>query len=205
MPSGCAMTDPSPLLTPGQLLGAVANTLVAAGFRRVEEQRERRPTDLLLFEDAFAIVAAGVFESCDRLIREWSACQGWLVETMSAHLSKAEAKSWDGYLVLLTTSLPTELEQLALEHITRDTSHTRKLVASGERLRTLVDVDAALAPFLPVVSASQQGNPGAILDDVRRLLRTHGVRPATSEAIVDAFINQENMVEAIFKSDRAQP
>ena len=199
------MTDPAQLLTPSQLLGAVSSTLVGAGFRQVTETKGARHPDILLFEDTFAIVAVGVFESCERLIREWSNCQGWLVETVSSHVSKAEAKAWDGYLVLLTTAVASDFEQLALEQIARDTSHTRKLVASGDRLRTLSDVDAALAPFLPVVSTLQQTNPESILDDVRRLLRVHGVRPLTSDAIVAAFINQENMVEAIFKSDRAEP
>lgn len=192
------MSDSS--LTSSSILSGASGLLTAAGYQSVSNDFIKEwPTDAVrVFEDAFTVVAVCVFETWTALERGWQEAQGALVELMSAHLSVHDAKSWDGYLVLLTPGIRSD-ELDAIERIRYDTARVRKLVSSAPELATVSDIEHVLLPLLPLGTDIDVTATRAPLDVVGDALREE-FDPSVIDALLAAFAEQRPIVEAIHRA-----
>lgn len=193
--SDSSLTSTSVLSGASQIL-----TRPAAGYQPVSSDLITEwPTDAVrLFEDAFTVVAICVFETWSALEQRWQDAQGALVELMSEHLSARDAKSWDGYLVLLTPGHRSG-DREVIERIRYDTSRVRKLVASAPELATVSDIEHVLLPLLPLTGDIDLSPTPAPLDVVGGSLR-EAFDPQVVDAMLAAFADQRPIVEAIHRA-----
>lgn len=189
------MAQPTPL-TSSQLLAAASEYLLAGGYTTVDVSTAAAGTSRV-FEDPFGVVALQVYDTWHDLQRDWNEAQGFLVELMSAHLSRPEPKAWEGYLVLLCpTPVPTS-ERSEVANLRYDTNRVRKLVATGDELETLEDVRNALLPLLPLEVKPPSASGAGLLDRLPDLLREHGVDPQITRVVVDAFTSNDSIIERL--------
>jgi hypothetical protein len=183
-------------LTTSQLLAAVSELLETGRYAPVSPG-EGWGSNTRLFEDPYGIVAVVAFETWGDLAREWPDAQGRLVELISEHLTRPEPKSWDGYLVLLTPGLVPSTARSQLAEIRYDTNRLRKLVATGDELRTLDDVEQVLLPLLPLEVESQVESGPALLERLPALLAERGIDAGAARVAVDAFTSNQSILERL--------
>jgi hypothetical protein len=190
------MTAPAEL-TPTNLLAAASKILLAGGYEQISTASSDWDTATSrLFEDAYNIVGVAVYDTCTELLTEWSNLQGSLVDTISRYITKGESKSWDGYLVLTTPGLaPSNADEI--EAIRYNTTRLRKLVATGEDLRTIRDVERVLRPLLPIAEEKSQITTQSALTLLPKLLLAHDIPTETTRIIVEAFESQAPILERL--------
>jgi hypothetical protein len=187
-------------LTSASLLAAASEILERAGYRRVTEDRVAKwpLPDYRVYEDAYSVVAVVVYGTWAELATGWTDAQGRLVALISDHFGSGQPKAWDGYLVVITTSTPTEDREVEASRIERDTSRVRKLVASGNDIRTIADVERALLPLLPVDPRPfDVDSDEAVLSMLPRLLALRGVPEGAARELVEAYARQEPLLERL--------
>ena len=180
------------------LIAAAAKILEDSGFRTVDPVSTGtwRATEARVFEDAYSVVCVSVYETWGALSSHWADDQANLVELISRHFARNEAKAWDGYLVLLTPSVvPATDRQEAIE-IQRNTVHVRKLFAAGDELETVDAVRRTLLPLLPL-DIQETSRPSNVLHSLPPLLARHGVDHEASRIAIAAFLEQRPIIEAI--------
>jgi hypothetical protein len=150
-----------------------------------------------VFEDPYSIVAIVVYDAWQDLLSTWQDTQGAFVELISRHLSSSEAKAWEGYLVLLTPAAPPPERRQAVAEIRRDTSRVRKLLATGEDIRAVADLEHTLLPLLPLQAAVQGEQQPSVLDLLPPLLELKGVPVADSHVLIRAFRDQQPLLEKL--------
>ena len=143
-------------------VGGGVRTPRARAYKEAEvESNGNWPTkNVRLFEDAYSIVALLVFDTWTELSGTWIEAQTALIELMSKHVLSWEAKAWDGYLVLLTLALVAPNETLEPTQIRYDTHRVRKILATGDELKRLPDVERrtfAVAASRPWVKYRRDG------------------------------------------------
>jgi hypothetical protein len=183
-------------LTPSQLLAAVSELLEAGSYKAVQGG-DGWTSNARLFEDPYGIVAVVVYETWGDLAGAWPDAQGRLVELISSHLRRPEPKSWEGYLVLLTPAVCPSTARSEAAAIRYDTNRVRKLVATGDELPTLDDVEQALLPLLPLQVESQLGTSSALLDRLPDLLAGRGIDAEAARTVVRAFTENESILERL--------
>lgn len=190
------MPDP---LTSTNLLAAASEQLTAANYRQVDEPLDPawRARNVRVFEDAYSIVAIVIYDTWQDLAGGWEATQSAFVELMAKHLSSSDAKAWEGYLVLLTAAIPPPDSRQTVARIRRDTSRVRKLLATGDDLKSVVDVEQTLLPLLPLNVAGQNEPPQSVLDLLPPLLERKGIRPDDSRVLISAFRDQQPLLEKL--------
>ncbi|MDZ4852650.1 MAG: hypothetical protein SGI77_25455 [Pirellulaceae bacterium] len=188
-------------LSQTDILAAASSVLCRHGFAEVEsfslsgiDQLRHR-----LFEDAYTIVAVISFSSWKELSGSWIEAQASLVELMSEQLSKDEFKAWEGYLVLLTTGVVPTNEEPQVERIRYDTARIRKLVSTGSQLREVSDVEDALLPVLPLQEGIPNSTSDAVMNSLPELLHSEVLHADAIRCVVNAFLNQEPLAEAMHK------
>jgi len=183
-------------LTPTQLVAAVSDVLISNNY--VEVVTPENQIGSRVFEDAFGIVAVNIYETWNQLSRKWHFAQGDFVDLISGHLRRGEPKAWEGYLVLLTPGLVGEGEMLEITEIRNDTTRVRKIVASGDDLTTLEDVQTALLPLLPLpIDESVSADDSNLLALLPDLLEASGIQHGLTEAALDAFAANESILERL--------
>ena len=187
------------------LVAEAADILDRAGFRTVDHSASGtwRATEARVYEDAYSIVCIAVYETWKDLSSLWADDQASLVGLISKHFARAEAKAWDGYLVLLTPSVvPATARQEAVD-IQRNTLYVRKLFAAGDELETVDAVRRTLLPLLPLEVQEAQ-DPSNVLHSLPPLLASHGVDEDVSKVAVAAFLDHRPIIEAIhgFMTDK---
>jgi hypothetical protein len=185
-------------LTPTDILAAASDVLTAGGYRRAprDEQVQWPSQNARLFEDAYGIVGVVVYDTWQALSETWLEAQASLIETMSNFVTSSDPKAWEGYLVLFTPSVLAGEARLEAERIAYDTNRVRKLVATGEELRALSDVQRALLPLLPLDEV-QIGPEAAALGLLPEILAAKGVEREAVDIVIDAFIDQQPLVERL--------
>lgn len=138
-----------------------------------------------------------VYETWPALVEGWTEDQGRLVGLISAHMTRADAKAWEGYLVLLTPAVPPEGKESGVEEVRYDVTRVRKLVAAGDELLALADVERALLPLLPITLSTEIEAGASVLDELPGLLQEQGIDREESEALIEAFREQRPLLEAI--------
>jgi hypothetical protein len=188
---------PDSILTESQILAIATETLESSGYSRISEELVAWPAaEHRLFEDAYGIVALTLFGSWSDLVNQWTEAQASLAELISAHLTSAEPKAWEGYLVLLTRAIIGPEDRARENAVRYDTSRVRKLVATGDDLTSEADVKRVLLPLIPLRFDATPAEP--ILDLLPALLyKTKNIPETTTKILLDAFRKQEPLVEAL--------
>lgn len=196
------MTQPHEPLTLSQILAASSECLTAHGFleasttslKGVDGSRHR------IFEDAYSIVAIVALESWTDIREGWIEAQSALVELMSDFVPKDTPKSWDGYLVLMTPGLVSLAEKPIVSRIRYDTGRVRKLIATGDQLKEVADVHGSLLPLLPLAIEMTADATESVLSRLPDLLANEKLPRESIQAVVDAYVAQEPIVEALHDS-----
>ncbi len=120
-----------------QILGAIRATLEEGGFRYATDIDNDLIHGVLeeplrVYEGEYSIVAVAFYAGWNSLIARWPDAQSLFVEMITKKFSRADAKVWEGYLVLVTPEAPLEREY-SVDRIRRDTTRVRKLVVTGGR------------------------------------------------------------------------
>lgn len=199
------MTDSSTTgLTPTDLIAAASEALTAGGYQEVRERIPEWDTPTSrLFEDEYNVVGIAVSDTCGELVRTWPDLQGSLVDVISRHIGQGESKSWDGYLVLLTPGLAPS-EDAEIDAIRYNTTRLRKIVATGDDLRTSADVERVLRPLLPLGQEQTSLREESALDLLPRLLADQGIPIETTQLLVDAFRDQSPVLERLHQQRETQ-
>lgn len=193
------MTEP---LTVSQILAAAAESLTTHGFleatggslKGIDTSRHR------VYEDAYSIVAVVVVDAWTDIRDRWIEAQSALVELMSDFVPKDTPKSWEGYLVLLTPGLVPLADKHLVSRIRYDTGRVRKLVATGEQLKEVADVEGALLPLLPLEIEARADSTDSVLRRLPELLANEELSRNLIQAVVDAHVAQEPLVDALHHS-----
>ena len=182
------------------LIADAARVLEDSGFRTVDPSATGtwRATEARVYEDAYSVVCVAVYETWAALSSQWADDQANLVELISRHFARTEAKAWDGYLVLLTPSVVPATERQEAIEIQRNTVHVRKLFAAGDELETVNPVHRTLLPLLPLEIQEAQ-RPVNVLHTLPPLLARHGVDEEASRVAIAAFLDQRPIAEAIHR------
>ncbi len=185
-------------LTTTNILAAASDILRAGGYQRIDDKWVSKwaTTNTRFFEDAYTIVAIVAYETWRDLSSGWADAQGALVELISEHVSSAEAKAWDGYLVLFTPGTLGLEERIEATQIRYDTSRLRKLIAAGDELKGLGDVESALLPLLPLRPV-QLDEQESVLDVLPDLLSRKGLPEYAVRVVIDAYSEQEQLMERL--------
>jgi hypothetical protein len=188
-------------LTITDLLAVASLTLEESGYKRVEhvEFPELNNPGVRVFEDLYNIVAVAAYNTWAELDANWNGTQAGLVELISEYLDQSEAKAWDGYLVLITPSILNAPETERLIEIRYNTSRLRKLIAAGNELTVLEDVKRLLAPLLPLQVEALPLDRRSVLDELPSLLAAKGVSEPAVRVLVDAYLEQNPLVESLHK------
>lgn len=170
------------------LSAAAKEVLEEAGFRAVEPSLASswRATTATVYEDPYSVVLVAVYETWVQLVSGWEEDQAGLVALMSRHFGSADAKAWEGYLVLLTPSVVPADDWLQAIEIQRNTVHVRKLFAGRDHVEVPSDVRQTLLPLLPIENLEAL-EPRDVLDALPGLLDARGISPAATRAAIAAF------------------
>jgi len=184
-------------LTVTEIAAVATSCLLAHGYEEVDPARLGTAVEQgRYFEDEYGIVAVAIYETWGELAGRWQDAQGALVRLISEYVSKAEAKAWDGYLVLLTPAASTAGRE-AVELIRYDTSRLRKLVADGEELGSLSQVEDALLPLLPLEPVMPALAERSALDLLPKLLEDRAIAPALTARLLEVYEAGEPLVEGL--------
>jgi hypothetical protein len=194
------MTELLPL-TVTDLLAGATEFLENAGYKRIEkvEQPDFLKSGTRLFEDAYNVVAVAVYNTWSELELNWNETQAALVDLISEYIDRGDAKAWDGYLVLMTPSILEAEEVARLTEIRYDTSRLRKLIAAGQELTVLEDLNRLLAPLLPLRIDPVPIDRKSVLDELPSLLEAKGIEGGAVVTLVHAYQDQKPLVEALHK------
>ena len=192
------MSPRNTVFTTTTLIADAARVLEDSGFRTVDPSATGtwRATEARVYEDAYSVVCVAVYETWAALSSQWADDQANLVELISKHFARTEAKAWDGYLVLLTPSVVPATERQEAIEIQRNTIHVRKLLAAGDELETVDPVYRTLLPLLPL-EIQEAERPENVLHTLPPLLVRHGVDEEVSRVAIAAFLDQRPIAEAI--------
>lgn len=181
------------------LLAAAADVLENSGYRPVPRERigSWPSPNARVYEDPYSIAALVAYDTWGDLAGGWLDAQGALVELISSHFTRGDAKTWEGYLVLLTPSVVPRDAQLQVADIRTNTRHVRKLVATGGEVRSVGDVSRALLPLLPLQPETVAAPEESALDLLPELLGHRGIDRAAVQVVIDAFRSQEALVERL--------
>lgn len=157
------MTSPAQMPPSDADLLAVAESVLSNQGYFVEILGD--PTNLLLAENAFFVVAV----AASHTIQDLPSAQGAAEEALAERLATASIgpKKWDAYLVLLTQAKSPEddLTTRELYAINYDTTRLRRIAHTGVS-PTPESLLHALAPFV----APLEGNATSIQDPFARIL-----------------------------------
>ena len=178
------------------IIAAAREILSANGFRVASEHglTALKPDRSLLAEDEYAVIALVTYDTWTELQTEWEDAQAELVTLLAKGLARTAPKAWDGYLVLLSGD-PTA-DKGGIAAIERDTARVRKIVATGEKLRTTGDISRVLDPFLPLEIPGKEPRFSDVLAMLPELLKAEVPIPAT-QAVIDAFRAMEPPLERL--------
>jgi hypothetical protein len=181
------------------LLAAAADILEGSGYRPVPRDRigSWPGPGARVYEDPYSVAALVAYDTWGDLAVGWLDAQAALVELISSYFARGEAKTWEGYLVLLTPSVLPRAAQLQAADIRTNTRHVRKLVATGDDVRSVGDVSRTLLPLLPLEPEAGAAPEASALDLLPDLLGAKGIDRAAVQVAIDAFRSQESLVERL--------
>lgn len=195
------MISMSSSFTVTDLIAAASDFLEGGNYFRVsEEVIGAWPTpNARIFEDEYGIVALVVYETWSELKNGWMDAQSALVDLISAHLTRSNAKAWEGYLVILTPSVSESEDSLEMTRIQYDTGRVRKLVGTGEELRTIGDVERLLFPILSLNRLDVKTRE-SVLDLLPGVLSQRGVPEEITRTAIQALNDHRPIIQSIHET-----
>ena len=192
------MTTKGNSLNVTNITGGAAEVLEGAGFQRVSSSGvvNWSANSARVFEDRYSVVCVAVYETWTHLSSRWIDDQEILIELISRHFVRSDAKAWDGYLALFTPSLVPSSDRLAAIQIQRDTRRVRKLFAGGSELKSVDSVRRVLLPLLPIEEQTPL-QPRNLLDSLPPILAKHGVDEEAAQLAITAFKEQRSIASEI--------
>ena len=192
------MTAHGAAVTVTALSAAAREVLEEAGFTAAEPSHADRwrATAAAVYEDPYSVVLVAVYETWAELVSHWEDDQAGLVTLISDHFNSADAKAWEGYLVLLTPSVIPSHDWLRAIDIQRNTLHVRKLLAGRDDLQSPANVRQTLLPLLPLENFDAL-EPRDVLDALPSLLETHRIDPDATRAAIAAFRDGHAITEQL--------
>lgn len=189
------------VLTRDQVLGEVVDVLSRNGFSFVGDEQLAGfdSTYQRVFEDAYSVVAVVYFESWGDLKDTWIEVQTSFVEMISENFTRSDRKSWEAYLVLMSTDLVPLRDSTHARDIRYNTNRVRKLLATGDQLRELSEVEACLLPLLPIHTHEGSIRSPNVLQQLPDLISGPDLSRQQIQAIVDAYEQQASMLEAVYR------
>lgn len=179
------MTKKNTLLTAGALLAAAEECLCGSDYSEVRSGKGF--SGAKVFENSYNIVMLVAFETWTDLASSWLDYQETMVEAMSSFLTRTEMKRWDGYLVLLTPS-PVPQDQITTANgIRNNTTMLRKLLGTGDDIKTLSGVRESLLPLLPMTVSVEVAGADSGLSVLPAILEKGGIPRGATETIIEAF------------------
>lgn len=185
------------------LLAGFDYLMLSSDMQKVSSaQTARWPSYSRLYEDRFSIVGCFYFDSFTSLSNNWLDAQDLLVSVLSANLPQGDAKSWDGYLVLLTNGSVSRNQALKLTEIRFNTRRVRKVVITGDDLRVRDGTDMLpqlrrnLGPVLPL-TIQVQPRPTDPLSSVAERLSHSAARTGQVAAVLEAYRKGKPLVTAL--------
>lgn len=187
------------------LLAASTDFLARAGYAPIpDEMLERFNSERArAFEDAYGVVLVAVYDTWDQLSTSWPDDQGGLVDLLSAYVPREEAKTWEGYLVLLTPGGDSEEAEVEANQIRYNMTRVRKLVGIGSEMNTLADLERVLRPLLPIQIAPIAAQSESVLDLLPNLLATDSLPESLVREAISAFSKSRAIVEALHEAGNA--
>ena len=199
------MSEPRTPLSVVAMLAAASDTLVGCGYKAsAVDPVEHLDISSRIFEDEYSVVMVAVLESWDDLSRRWRKIQSHFIELLSEYIPRDAAKTWEGYLVLLTSSVAGREARPTIEGIRYDTERVRKIVATGEDVETSADVARVLAPLVPV-RVEPFLEPRDSAEELERVLAESGVPERLAHELVEAFASQESLMECLYRRVKGKP
>jgi hypothetical protein len=184
-------------LTTSELLGAASQLLLENGYQPVDSRfPDWDSSTSRLFEDRYSVVGIVVFDNPIELLSTWTDLQGSLVNVISKYIGHVESKSWDGYLVLMTPSILAEGRE-ALADIRYNTSRVRKIIATGEDLQSLADLERFMRPLLPLRIRADVPPDESVLHLLPELLAQEHVPEHLTRTVIQAFVEQAPILERL--------
>jgi hypothetical protein len=188
-------------LTTSNLIAGATELLERGGYRRASDEKTGTWSSGIarIFEDPYGIVAVVVYETATQLVTEWTNAQSELVSTISRYVDRTDAKASEGYLVLLTPAeLPLGDRETAMR-IRYDTGRVRKLVATGDDIRSLRDIESVISPLLPLEVGPPASPTDSSLDTLPTLLADGDLSESSIKLVVEAYGKSELLVETLYK------
>jgi len=189
-------------LAPAAVLAEVARVLSANQYhleRKTEAKLDLPSERALIAEDKYGVVVVVVFDTWRELAASWRSAQAAAVEALSTRFTRLDRKAWDGYLVLLTPALSTGAEE-TVDQIRYDTSRIRKIVATGEDLASLSDVERTLLPLLPLTQTDLElEDAQSPLDELAEHLERAGIARRLADTAVAAFRDHRPIVQELHR------
>jgi hypothetical protein len=187
-------------LPPAAIIAEAASVLSAASYR-VDRDAEKMldiPSErAFLAEDKYGVVVVVVYDTWGELVRGWRSAQARAVEVISDQFTRLDRKAWDGYLILLTPALAAQ-DDATVHEIRYDTTRIRKIVATGEDIRSLKDIERTLLPLLPLTQGAVELDEDASpLDALPERLAEHGVARELVQTALDAFKEHRPIVQEL--------
>lgn len=183
------------------LIATVSEILLAAGFGQVDPSRvgDWPPPGARVFEDPYSVAAVVAYETWADLETNWLNAQAALVELLSTHFRRDDAKAWEAYLVLMTPSVIPQGSRAEALSIRSNTTHTRKLLITGEDVISIDDVEGGLLPLLPLPDDAVDHRRGSALDMLPDLLERRGIRRDAITTVIEAFSEQQPIAERLYE------
>lgn len=99
--------------------------------------------------------------------------------------------------MLFTPALMPEALRDDAEQIKYDTSRLRKLLATGDDLKTITDVERALLPLLPLTAPieEQVSYGDQVLELLPQMLAKRGISSQLTRELIAAFLANEPLME----------
>ncbi len=182
-------------LNQSQTIGEATRLLQGGGFEQAEPVDFHPNGELRVFEDARSVVGVVFFRSWSQLDSDWPAAQAALVDRISSRFNRSDAKSWDGYLVLLTSDTAPTAEAVA--DVRRDTSRLRKLVGTGSDLVSIEAVAEVLLPVLPLELDGTESMQSSLLERIPRMVEAYDIDRDLATAAIASFEANRSPMEGI--------
>ncbi len=127
----------------------VQDQLVQAGYAVAIADGDDGP--VAMFENASILGFVLCFPDAAKLLEQWQPASQRVLKTAQFALRRAEAKSWNAYLLFLADAPGDYGQNIRLGTIEEDLIGTRKIARAG--VADASDVRTALLPLLPIQNA----------------------------------------------------
>lgn len=109
--------------------------ILASGATRISRDRYPAwPPGAVAYEDKYSLVAVWPFETYPELLDSWLQAQQHVLDLIGQAFAVDEPKSWDGYLILVTSAQGPEEDSASVASIRSDTRRLRKIVVTQSDL-----------------------------------------------------------------------